>query len=281
MSRTEVTTVHVFSDGPNGGNPAPIVLDASGMTDDDMQRVAQRYGHECGFVFPAKPGDDIDFSLRFWVPTQEMSMCGHVTLGAVWLLQRGAATHGSRLRVGTASGVIDARVSFSGDVEIAQPAGSSAPVPPTAVPGILAALGLAPEDLADRPVRNASTSRVKTLVPVRSTAVLDAIAPNYALVAEACAAAESTGLYPYAVAEPLVFEARQFPRSSGYPEDAATGIAAAALVYGLIADGLVDGLNPGSRDTLHVRQGRAMGSPSLITVTLRDEGGVWLGGQVR
>jgi predicted PhzF superfamily epimerase YddE/YHI9 len=69
----------------------------------------------------------------------------------------------------------------------------------------------------------------------------------------------STGLYPYAVSDPArqVFDARQFPRSSGYPEDAAT-----ALAFGLRAAGLVDT----SDRPVRVRQGRAMSRPSEITI---------------
>jgi predicted PhzF superfamily epimerase YddE/YHI9 len=87
-------------------------------------------------------------------------------------------------------------------------------------------------------------------------------------------------LYPYAPSDPdeQVFDARQFPRSSGYPEDAATGIAAAALAFGLLKDGLVE---QSPTRVIRVRQGRAMGRPSEIVLRFSDEYGLWLGGQVR
>ena len=80
-----VRVVSVFASGPDGGNPAPIVVDAAGMTDADMQQVARSHGHESGFVFPAPAGSGCDFEFRFWVPNHEMSMCGHATVGALWL----------------------------------------------------------------------------------------------------------------------------------------------------------------------------------------------------
>ena len=72
----------------------------------------------------------------------------------------------------------------------------------------------------------------------------------------------STGLYPYAIfdRDAQIFDARQFPRSSGYPEDAATGIAAAALSFGLLANGIVEA----SARRITIRQGRAMQRPSEI-----------------
>lgn len=50
-------------------------------------------------------------------------------------------------------------------------------------------------------------------------------------------------------------EARQFPQASGYPEDAATGIAATAL-FGALRH---DGIDIPAAETVHVLQGCAMG----------------------
>ncbi|MGW9020067.1 PhzF family phenazine biosynthesis protein [Leucobacter chromiiresistens] len=290
MTRPPVHTVHVFTDGPGGGNPAPIVLDASDMTAAEMQRVAQQHGHESGFVVPSDD-DDVDFRLRFWMPSQEVSMCGHVTVGTVWLMHRLGLLRSRDLRIGTASGVVRARVSGDGEVEIAQPAGALERLDSSLAAEVVAALGLTAEDLAGLPIRNASTSRTKTLIPLASPDVLDALVPDPRRVAAVCALAESTGLYPWVVRDrgARLFEARQFPRSSGYPEDAATGVAAAALAYGSLADRLVDGLVNGPADAataatdapIRVQQGRAMGRPSEIRIRWREPRGVWLGGAVR
>lgn len=70
--------------------------------------------------------------------------------------------------------------------------------------------------------------------------------------------------------EDWVFDARQFPKASGFPEDVATGVAATALAFGLVAYGLI----PCDGKRLTVRQGRAMGLPSEIFVRLDlPEGG--------
>jgi hypothetical protein len=97
------------------------------------------------------------------------------------------------------------------------------------IANIFSVLGIDETALAPRPIRNASTSRVKTLIPLKSAALLDGLRPDFARIERICEAIGSTGLYPFAVsdAERHVFDARQFPKTSGYPEDAATGIAAA------------------------------------------------------
>ena len=274
----------MFAAGADGGNPAPIVLDASGYNDTQMQDVARAHGHESGFVLDAPAGSGCDWELRFWVPNHEMEMCGHVTLGAVWLLDRLAAHSTDHLRILTRSGIVEARVSGPADarrVQISQTPGAVTPIPEAARRQLLEALRLDESRLLDRPIWNASTSRVKTLVPLASPAFLDELDPDVNLVAAACDALRSTGLYPYAPSEsgPQSFDARQFPRSSGYPEDPATGIAAAALAVALAHEGHLATDVP-----VRVTQGRAMGRPSLIEVELRQRDGVlsglWLTGAV-
>lgn len=232
---TDVEVVTVFADGPNGGNPAPVVLDAVNLTDERMQEVARCSGQESAFVVdPAGTGCDV--ALRFWVPNHEMEMCGHATVGAVWLRNRnGALPQRREVSVQTASGIVHARVAADGSVRISQPAGRSEVV--DAPQGVLDVLGLTPADLADRPIRNAATSRVKTPVPVRDVERLDAIHADLDGIETVGERIGSTGLYPYAPSGDRQLDARQFPRSSGYPEDPATGIAATALAFGLLADG--------------------------------------------
>lgn len=278
MSAPIITRLDVFAAGDGGGNPAPIVLDARGMTDEEMQAVARETGYESGFVLPPRPGSDADFTFRFWVPDHEMSMCGHVTVGAVWLLEREGLLPNEHVRIDTLSGIVHARVE-QGMVDVTQPEGTLERVDPTLVSEILDVLGIDSSGLAARPVWNARTSRTKTLVPIVDVETLDRLRPDYSRVHDLCDRLGSTGLYPYAVSslEERVFDARQFPRSSGYPEDAATGVAAAALAFGLLEDGLV------ARDesVLRVRQGRAMGRPSEIVLRFAEGEGVWLGGTVR
>ncbi|WP_321817428.1 MULTISPECIES: PhzF family phenazine biosynthesis isomerase [unclassified Paraburkholderia] len=291
--RPTIELVSVFAADNDGGNPAPIVLNAAGMSDAQMQAVAQRYGHESGFVLPAPAGSGCDFEFRFWVPNHEMSMCGHATVGAAWLLHETGRLDSDRLTIHTGSGRVEARIAgFSTDdasVEISQPAGRIEPLPQpqTSRDSILDALGIDDTQLAPLPIQNACTSRVKTLVPLASAAILNELEPRFDKIGPLCERIGSTGLYPYATvdARQQIFDARQFPRASGYPEDAATGIAASALSFGLLANGLVEA----STRTINIRQGYAMKRPSQISVrfSFKDDNntatpdGCWIGGPVR
>ena len=280
MTAPEIHCVTVFADGPGGGNPAPVALNAETMSSEEMRAVAASYGHEAAFVLP--PPDGADRRLRFFVPKHEMEMCGHATVGAVWLLHHLGRLIKSRITIATLSGMVQAQME-NGMVEISQPKGRIDAVTPAHVAEILLVLGIGEESLAKMPVVNAVTSRVKTLVPLKSTAVLNGLIPDFTRMEALCESLDSTGLYPFAVSDEgaHTFEARQFPKSSGYPEDPATGIAAAALAFGLLAAGRV-----GDGDKIRVLQGRAMGRPSAITVRFaRDDAGsvagCWLGGAVQ
>jgi PhzF family phenazine biosynthesis protein len=264
-----IERVNVFTCRGQGGNPCPIVVDAEGLSPQAMQEVARRSGHESGFVLPPTRGDS-DFTFRFFVPNHEMEMCGHATLGALWVLARLGRLPGPVVRIDTLSGpvtgFVDSGAEGGPSIEITQPAGRVVPLTSLESAAVLAALGIGPEALAGTPLHNAATSRVKTLIPLKDADQLNALSVDPEAIAAVCRRIGSTGLYPFAVLDlgSRTFEARQFPQASGYPEDPATGIAAAALAFGLLRDGLVE---PDDR-TIRVFQGRAMGRLSEIRVRI-------------
>lgn len=259
------SVVSVFPLDGNGGNPAPIVTDAANMTDADMQQTARDHALESGFVLPAEH-PDADFRLRFFVPNHEMEMCGHATIAALWLLRaRGQIAPGA-YTAETLSGLVAARVPPAPEaIAVSQPKGEVTPLSAEAETAILDALGVDRSQCLAQPFVNARTSRAKTLIGLKSPELLHGLEPDFARIDGLCADIGSTGLYPFAVNpdEPNLYHARQFPRASGYPEDAATGIAATALAFGLWHYGLVD--DPGA--PIRIRQGEAMGRASEITVS--------------
>jgi PhzF family phenazine biosynthesis protein len=204
-----------------------------------------------------------------------MEMCGHATVGTFWALRQWGRWNSPRARVETLSGSVD--VAWDSEREcvwISQPAVSVQALAQDALDAIARVLRIDPAMPGLHAV-NASTSRVKTLVRLPDAAALDALAPDFGAVESLCEAIGSTGLYPYALHGDHA-SARQFPKSSGYPEDAATGIAAAALWGYLSAVG-----NIASDRPFAVRQGVAMGAPSVIRLRNRDDApGCWISGSV-
>lgn len=277
--------VTVFVNGPRGGNPVPFVADAAEMTTDGMQALARRHGHESAFLMPPS-NTRAHWRLRFFVPEHEMEMCGHATVGALWALRQWGHWTAPTAVIETASGLVDAAWDAQrGRVWISQPAVSWAVPSPATGQQVAEVLGV---DSSRITVVNARTSRVKTLVDVRDQEVLDTLSPDAAEVRAVCESLDSTGLYPYVLLPSrrgAVLAARQFPKSSGYLEDAATGIAAAALWGYLQAAGSVAAGDPDKPLICTVRQGEAMGRPSAIEVQPRFDAhgavaGCWLSGEV-
>ena len=277
-----VETIDVFCVGEHGGNRAPIVLDADEMSAEEMQSIAAAYGHEAGFVLTPTDPRKADLRYRFFVPLHEMDMCGHGALGTTWLLASRGKLKPGEVRIETKSGIVRARISDTGAVAVSQPPAKIAELSAAQRAEIISILGVSERDLLDLPLLNATTSRTKTLVPIVSPVVLNGLMPEFSRLKAVCEAIGSTGLYPFACDwdDERTYHARQFPAASGYPEDAATGIAATALLYGLKHWGLI-----GLRRTIRVHQGDAMGRPSRMAVTLADHAdagaGCWLSGEVR
>lgn len=275
---TDIRLVNVFTHQGAGGNPCPIVVDAAALSPSDMQRIAADYGHESGFVLPASSGD-ADYTFRFWVPRHEMEMCGHATIGALWTMATLGQLRAGQIRIDTRSGPVTGFVDMAQAadpyVEITQPVGKVVDLTPDQEASVLTALRITRSDLLDLPMQNAVTSRVKTLIPMKSVEWLNDLQTVMPTTEACCESIGSTGLYPYSVENESErrFEARQFPKSSGYPEDAATGIAAAALAFGLLKNGLVTA----DSARITVLQGRPLGALSEIGVRLGFAGAAPVG----
>lgn len=279
---SDVSLIRVFVRNGQGGNPVPLVADAQGMSAAAMQAVAAEYGHESSFVLPSAVG--CDWRFRFFVPQHEMEMCGHATVGTLWALRQWGRWTTPTARIETLSGVVHARWDEALQrAWISQPAVRTQALDTPASARVAHQLRL---PAGAWPMTNAATSRVKTLVALPSVAMLDGLQPDFATMEPLCESIGSTGLYPYALGARqadgrLTVHARQFPKASGYPEDAATGIAAAALWGYLAAEGE---LGAGPDAAIAVWQGDAMGSPSEILVAPRVDAhgladGCWLSGQ--
>lgn len=281
--------VFLRAPGAGGGNPVPLVAQAQGMTAQQMQAVAQRFGCESAFILPpADPANTL--RLRYFVPAHEMEMCGHATVGTLWALRQWGVWTAQDARIETASGIVHARWDAAlGRAWITQPAVQVQPLDVAACRAVKDVLQPGATAAAPASMVNASTSRYKTLIPVPDVATLNGLTPDFPAVQALCDRIGSTGLYPYAVesvdGRGSVVHARQFPRSSGYPEDAATGIAAAALWGYLAGTGTIPVGTPAAPAATTVVQGVAMGSPSAIDLLPRFDAagavdGCWLSGAV-
>ncbi len=240
------------------------------------------------------PGADVP-ELRFFVPGHEMTMCVHATAACVALLAAAGRLNGGP-NSGTATvstGVGRLAVEWNrADPHAVTSVSVDQLVPVATGPNpdrhqVAAVLGLTPSDLGTGPVESWSASRPKLIVPLPDEASLHALTPHWEALWDLCDTNETTGIYAFAPARPdrpnrpapsdtdnprITVHARQFPARAGYPEDAATGVAAAALAGYLTHHDprLIGTTGPA---TVRIRQGAAMGRPSLLTARLDTHAG--------
>lgn len=87
MKTIDLHQVDAFTNQLFGGNPAGVVTDADGLTDQEMQHIAREMNlSETAFVL--KPSsEEADVKLRFFTPPgDEIKFCGHATIGALFQL---------------------------------------------------------------------------------------------------------------------------------------------------------------------------------------------------
>lgn len=112
MTRYPFKQVDVFAAQALSGNPVAVVLDATGLSTADMQKLARWTNlSETTFVLPGTPGVS-DYHLRIFTPHDELPFAGHPTIGTAHaLLEAGVvqAPHG-RLVQSCHAGLIQLQV---------------------------------------------------------------------------------------------------------------------------------------------------------------------------
>jgi trans-2,3-dihydro-3-hydroxyanthranilate isomerase len=78
--------VDVFTDRPLAGNPLAVVLDADGLSDQQMQAIARETNlSETTFVLPPEKREHAA-KVRIFTPHVELPFAGHPTVGTGWVL---------------------------------------------------------------------------------------------------------------------------------------------------------------------------------------------------
>ncbi len=274
--RRRFITADVFTDQPFGGNPVAVLPDATGLTTDQMQKLAREFNlSETVFVLP--PADPAhDKQLRIFVPTRELPFAGHPIIGTALIL----ASIGDLPLGGDRTDIAFEVKAGSVPVTIksvdGQPASATLTAP--AAPEIAAAppvdlvaalLSLAPDQIIR--TEAASTGNPFLLVQVTDRAALASTRFDVSVFARL--PKNSFASEPYIFTEDAPtgfdFQARMYAPQFGIPEDPATGSAAASLAGWL---GHHDPLEDGTIRRV-IAQGFEMGRPSRLEIEIEKRQG--------
>lgn len=261
-----------FTRDGEGGNPAGVVLDARGLDDDEMQRVAADLGYSEAAFLVGRPDEPNVYDVRYFAPLQEVPFCGHATIAAaIALAEREPA---DEMIFHTPAGLVTLNTEHT-DKGLVAELTSIAPYvedpPARLVDAVLAALGWDATDL-DRgyPAKLANAGAQHLILVTRTRQRLAELTYDFDRLA---ALMQEHGLITVALfwrESRRHYHARNAFAGSGVVEDPATGAAAAAF------GGYLRDLGKIRRTaSFLISQGSDMGRPSEIEVSvIRGEPGV-------
>lgn len=263
--RRRFQQVDVFTDTPPLGNPVAVVLDASGLADDEMQALARWTNlSETTFVLP--PTDVVaDYRLRIFTPGAELDFAGHPTLGTchAWLATGGEPAAGELIVQQGNAGLVRLRRT-GGQLAFAAPPSTAADPDPATLAAVVAALGL-PGGTVVRAQDLDNGTRWLTILVADAEVVL-ALDPDHS----ALRSLPKVGVVGLRSGQEIAAEVRAFAASVGVPEDPVTGSLQASVAQWLIGTGDLPARYVAG-------QGTCLGRAGRVHVEQRD-GDTWVGG---
>ncbi len=291
--KVQFQTVDVFTDRQFGGNPLAVIPDARGVSDAQMQAIANEFNlAETAFVSP--PADPTNTArVRIFTPRAEMPFAGHPNVGTAFVLARqdkvcGNAFDRENMVFEEIAGLVRMTIDTKGSLVTG--AALAAPqqfriIRDFDVATIAAACSLDPADIETRRRSPclASSGAPFVIAEVRDRAALRRAQQRMDVFLAHLPRDEATGIHLYVEddKEGADFQTRMFAPLHGVFEDPATGSANVALV------GLLAHLRPeiSLRLEVEIGQGIDLGRPSRMRAVAEKTNGVvtrtFIGGDCR
>lgn len=267
--------VDVFTTTPYGGNPLAVVLDAEGVTEEQMQRFAHWTNlSETTFVLP--PLDPAaDYRVRIFTTASatvarttsasELPFAGHPTLGSchAWLAAGGTPKLGEVVVQECGVGLVPVRRTTDGLAFAAPPLLRTGAVDEPLVQHIASVLQVDRAEILDAEWADNGPGWVAVLLE-SADAVL-ALRPGFVDL-------DLGVVGPYPDGSPEAFEVRAFfPKDGSTVEDPVTGSLNASLAGWLLRTGRASAPYVAS-------QGTALGRSGRVHISQDAEGTIWVGG---
>lgn len=235
MKKILVYHYDAFSDRPNKGNPAGIVIGDEYLTDKQMQEVATKVGfNETAFVVKSQKAN---LGIRYFTPGHEMNLCGHATVATLYCLKsRGMLGDLSSLTIETKAGIIPIDL-FQQDKDIRILMGQNTPQFKTyhgTLEKLADSLGISVDDIdLSFPVMYSSTGTWTLLVPISKLSTFSRMVPKNDLFPSFLDDIPTSSIHPFCLETMKSYthmHARHFSSPySGTIEDPVTGTASGAM----------------------------------------------------
>ncbi|MFB6821717.1 PhzF family phenazine biosynthesis protein [Streptomyces virginiae] len=272
MTDTEVLRYTAFSHDPDGGNPAGVVLDATGLDDRAMLEIAAELGYSESAFLTAPPegfGGEAgrSFTVRYFSPKAEVPFCGHATVATAVAL--GERIGPGELLFATRAGTVPVSVTAEGEglrATLTSVEPHTEEIAAEDLAEALAALDWPAADLDPTlPPAIAYAGARHLVIGARTRGRLADLAYDFARLEALMRSLDLTTVQLVHRAGPAEFHVRDPFPVGGVVEDPATGAAAAAFGAYARERGLVP-----ADAVLTLHQGTDMGRPGVLTVELRE-----------
>ncbi|EDX69791.1 MULTISPECIES: PhzF family phenazine biosynthesis isomerase [Bacillus] len=236
MKTINVFHYDAFTNKPNMGNPAGIVLDADGLTEEEMQRIAEKVGfNETTFVLSSEVGD---IRMRYFTPGFEMDLCGHGTVGTLYALrEKGLLEEKSNLTIEAKAGILPIQIGVNENGETFIKMRQAAPQFKefTGSKEELAhSIGLEVNDLdVSLPIVYGSTGNWTVIVPIKNLDACERMKPNNEMFPSVLKEIPNASIHPICLEtydEKVHMHGRHFSSAyAGTIEDPVTGTASGVM----------------------------------------------------
>ncbi len=275
MKKYIVYQIDSFTKEAFQGNPAGVVLDADGLTEMQMQRIARELNNsETSFLF-SPDGKECDGVIRYFTPKIEVPTCGHATIAAMYAKAVEENLGSSMYRMRTRIGILPFEIiKTDTDYKVVMTQGKiefGTVFESEFKARITQALDLKEEDLYENcPIQMVSTGHSKVMIGIKNRARLNQLAPHFDNLADLSRFVGCNGYFVFTLdsdSEDVLTYGRMFAPAIGINEDPVTGNANGPLGAYLVHHRLVD--DSRSEFNFKGKQGEAIHRTGTVEVKVK------------
>ncbi|GLC32596.1 PhzF family isomerase [Clostridium omnivorum] len=259
------------------GNPAGVITNADGLTDNEMQQIARELNNsETAFIFSSS-SNEYDANVRFFTPTSEVPICGHATIASHYARAVEKGLDSSRVYHRTGAGILPVDViKEKDDYKIVMTQGKiefGQFIDGTNKEELISALNITSSDLLENcKIQIVSTGHSKVMIGIKNIETLNSLQPNFDALSKLSKNIKCNGYYVFTVDSidsDILIHGRMFAPAIGINEDPVTGNANGPLGAYLVHHNLIKHDN--SIFKFKAKQGEAIKRAGVIEVEVKIE----------
>jgi PhzF family phenazine biosynthesis protein len=261
------------------GNPAGVVINADGLSDEQMQFIARELNNSETAFLISPDNNDCDGVIRYFTPRTEVPICGHATIAAMYAKAHEENLNACTLRVKTRIGVLPFEIiKENNDYQVIMTQGLFELGPTfddTTAQRLITGLGLSKSDLDERcPIQIASTGHSKVMIGMKSREKLNSLTPDFQELADLSRQIKCNGYFVFTFDsndKDILTYGRMFAPAIGINEDPVTGNANGPLGGYLTQNKIIN-----TKDNyfeFNGRQGEAINRLGVVNVKVKIDNG--------